>query len=322
MPAMKKISIVTGTYNRGYCIGRTIKSVLDQTHRDFEYWIMDDGSTDNTRDVVESFNDPRLHYVRFDANETHAVRNPQGLQRCTGDYMLRLDSDDVLISPAVFETMLKNMEKSAEREWLHGYSWIDERTGGNVNYFTGWIDGRIEMTFEDFLLGAKGYADILWIAKRKFIDNFFKYYKQPFNWFTGLWEALQPDGRLIIYQEPMGIAGWGGTDNISVFKTGQKLWAMCADYNKYLAERYFSILERAPKRLGYFYQWAAYYELLLGRKASALKCLRMGLKYDPANARTWSLLALSPLPRRVIHALLQIRSRFKWTFRTKGDWRA
>ena len=190
MSAMKKISIVTGTYNRGYCIGRTIKSVLEQTHRDFEYWIMDDGSTDNTREVVESFNDPRLHYVRFDVNETHAVRNPQGLRRCTGDYMLRLDSDDVLISPSVFETMLKNMETSSDREWLHGYSWIDERTGKNVNYFTGWIDGKTEMAFEDFLLGTKGYADILWIAKRKFIDNFFKYYKRPFNLRNGIFRFL------------------------------------------------------------------------------------------------------------------------------------
>lgn len=319
---MKKISVVTATYNRGYRIGKTIRSVLDQTHKNFEYWIADDGSTDDTRQVVESFGDPRLKYVRYDTNETHAVRYPQTLKQCTGDYLLRIDSDDYLISNTVFETMVKNLEASADDEWIHGYSWIDEKTGKNVNYFTGWVDGKTSMTFDDFLLGAKGYSDMIWIAKRKFIENFHTYYKHPCNWFTGLWEALQPDGKLIIHQEPMGIAGWGGTDNVSVFTSGKRLWDMCAVYNTYLADRYHSKLAQNPKRLGYFYQWAAYYDLLLGRKLETLRYLLKTLTSDPANLRAWAMLPLWPLPTSLVHWILQLRSKLKWTYRTKGDWRS
>lgn len=320
--AMKKISIVTATYNRGYCIGKAIKSVLEQTHTNFEYWIADDASTDNTREVVESFGDPRLKYVRYDANETHAVQYPRTLKRCDGDYIMRLDSDDYLISNKVFETMVKNLDVSGDQEWIHSYSWIDEKTGKNVNYFTGWVDGKTEMTFDDFLMGTKGYSDMIWIAKRKFIENFHTYYKRPCHWFTGLWEALQPDGKLVIHQEPMGVAGWGGTDNVSVFSSGKRLWDMCSDYNKYLASQYFSTLVKSPKRLGYFYQWAAYYDLLLGRKGETFKYILKTFRHDPANLRAWAMLPLAPLPLGVTHWILQLRSKLKWTYRTKGDWRA
>ena len=63
------VSVVLPTYNRGYCLRRAIDSVLAQTFADFELIVVDDGSTDDTRQVMQSYDDPRIIYVHNDSNK-------------------------------------------------------------------------------------------------------------------------------------------------------------------------------------------------------------------------------------------------------------
>lgn len=86
-------SVVIPTYNRAGHIGRTIESVLAQTFADLEVLVVDDGSRDNTAEVVGDFTDPRLHYLPKENGERGAARN-YGLARALGEYVLFLDSDD------------------------------------------------------------------------------------------------------------------------------------------------------------------------------------------------------------------------------------
>lgn len=92
---MPKVSAITCTYNRAHLIGKAIQSVLHQTIADFEYIIVDDGSTDNTEEIVASFHDPRLVYYRTPHSNGNLskVRN-HGLEKATGKYIAFLDSDD------------------------------------------------------------------------------------------------------------------------------------------------------------------------------------------------------------------------------------
>ena len=60
MTHMPKISVIVPTYNRGHLVGPCIESILNQTTDDFEAVIVSDGSTDNTKDVVGRYNDPRI----------------------------------------------------------------------------------------------------------------------------------------------------------------------------------------------------------------------------------------------------------------------
>ena len=57
-----RVSVIIPTYTRAHLIGETISSILNQTFQDFEIIVIDDGSTDNTEEVVRSFNDPRIDY--------------------------------------------------------------------------------------------------------------------------------------------------------------------------------------------------------------------------------------------------------------------
>ena len=88
-------SIIIPTYNRADLIGLTLDSVLSQQEADFEVLVVDDGSQDNTVEVVGRYADPRLGYYPKQNEERGAARN-YGLARAKGEYVLFLDSDDLL----------------------------------------------------------------------------------------------------------------------------------------------------------------------------------------------------------------------------------
>jgi len=88
------VSIIIPTYNRRQSIGRSIESVLNQTYRDFELIIVDDGSTDNTKELVADFNDERIRYVRHEENKGEAAARNTGIKAARCDYIAYQDSDD------------------------------------------------------------------------------------------------------------------------------------------------------------------------------------------------------------------------------------
>ncbi len=92
------VSVIIPTYNRAHFIGEAIQSVLSQTYQDFELIVVDDGSTDDTDEVVEGFNDGRLRYIKLEENsgKTATPRNT-GLKAARGEYIAFLDSDDVCL---------------------------------------------------------------------------------------------------------------------------------------------------------------------------------------------------------------------------------
>jgi GT2 family glycosyltransferase len=89
------VSVVVPTYNRAYCLARTLDSILCQTHSDFEVILVDDGSTDDTRGMVRSGygQDARIKYDYQENRGVSAARN-RGFQLAQGNYVALLDSDD------------------------------------------------------------------------------------------------------------------------------------------------------------------------------------------------------------------------------------
>jgi glycosyltransferase involved in cell wall biosynthesis len=86
-------SVIMPTYNRANTIARAVRSVLGQTWTDFELIIVDDGSTDETRQVVGNFDDPRIRYVHQE-NAGQASAKNLGASLAQAPYVTFLDSDD------------------------------------------------------------------------------------------------------------------------------------------------------------------------------------------------------------------------------------
>lgn len=104
------ISVIVPTYNRAKEIPRSIESILNQTYRDFELIIIDDGSTDNTREIVEAYQDKRIRYIENTTSKHGAsVARNIGLKASMGDYITFNDSDDVLY-PDKLEKQLNFLE--------------------------------------------------------------------------------------------------------------------------------------------------------------------------------------------------------------------
>ncbi len=88
------VSIILPTFNRGHLLSRSIVSVLKQTYKDWELIIVDDGSTDGTENLVKSFEDGRINYIRTPGPQGVAAARNLGLSRAKGDLIAFQDSDD------------------------------------------------------------------------------------------------------------------------------------------------------------------------------------------------------------------------------------
>ncbi|MBN3796549.1 glycosyltransferase [Burkholderia sp. Ac-20392] len=90
-----RVSIIVTSYNYARFIGETIRSVIDQTLDSWELIIVDDCSTDDSWNVIQTFQDPRIHAVRFDKNRGACAAYNSALGLARGEFIASLDSDDV-----------------------------------------------------------------------------------------------------------------------------------------------------------------------------------------------------------------------------------
>ena len=135
-----RISIITPTYNRGHLISKAIESVISQTYDNWEYIIVDDASSDNTKEVVESFENDRIKFIACQENGGNAVARNVGVNAAKGEYIAFLDSDDEYL-PVYLEKAINKLSNCKDADFL----WSGTRTVA--------IDGT--------------YSDSIWIPKTK-----------------------------------------------------------------------------------------------------------------------------------------------------------
>lgn len=119
------------TYNCADFIAESIKSVLDQTYKNWELIIVDDCSKDNTKEVVETFNDKRIKYHKLKQNSGAAVARTTAMKIAQGNYMAFLDSDDLWYKHKL-DKQLKFMIENNLNFTCTNYEQIDE-SGNSLN---------------------------------------------------------------------------------------------------------------------------------------------------------------------------------------------
>ena len=103
-----KISVIIPTFNRGNLIGNSITSVLNQTYKNLEVIVVDDGSTDNTKAEIDKFKDERIRYIKLENNTGGSNARNIGIKEATGKYISFQDSDDIF-HPEKLEKQINNI---------------------------------------------------------------------------------------------------------------------------------------------------------------------------------------------------------------------
>lgn len=123
-------------YNAERYLAQAIDSVLKQTYSDFELVLINDGSTDSSKEIILSYNDGRIRYIENEKNIGIVNTLNKGVDLCNGEYIVRMDADDVC-NPSRFERQIAFMRKHPEvgvcGSWI---TLIDENnnvTGSNLS---------------------------------------------------------------------------------------------------------------------------------------------------------------------------------------------
>lgn len=125
-----EIDVIIPTYNRASTIERAVQSVLNQTHKLFNLYIVDDGSTDETHQKVSSYLSDRVHYLRQENKGVSSARN-LGIRTSHSPWVSLLDSDDEWL-PQKLAIQLKHINENPAIRFFHSNEiWI--RNGVRVN---------------------------------------------------------------------------------------------------------------------------------------------------------------------------------------------
>ena len=125
---MPLVSVIIPTYNRAHTIARALKSVFAQTFSDYEVIVVDDGSTDNTKVIVDEFSN--ITFIKQENLGVSAARN-SGIKASKGKYIALLDSDDEWEAHKL-QLQIDYLRKNSEYKWVHTEeNWI--RNGVRVN---------------------------------------------------------------------------------------------------------------------------------------------------------------------------------------------
>jgi glycosyltransferase involved in cell wall biosynthesis len=195
------VTVLMPVYNGENYIAEAISSVLNQAYNDFEFLIVNDGSTDGTAKIISSFKDERIHVLHLDFNKGIAVALNAGLLQATGKYIARFDADDLCFPDrlsiqlgflAAHEEYLvagSNAEYINERgEHLFHFNCIahsDQEIRKNISRHCPFIHSSV-MYKKEAVLQAGGYS----ILAHNFEDYL-------------LWVRLKPFGKFHNIQQPL-----------------------------------------------------------------------------------------------------------------------
>lgn len=176
------VSVIIPAYNQAHYLGDAISSALGQTYRNVEVIVVDDGSTDHTRAVVEAFDDARLCYVYQENSGLSAARNT-GIRHARGTYLSYLDSDDRFL-PQKVALLLAALQERPEVGLVAGQAIpVDEQGKQNGRLF----DRPVPADTRELLLGNPLHVGSVlvrrsWQERAGFFDEQLRSYEDWDMW--------------------------------------------------------------------------------------------------------------------------------------------
>lgn len=164
------ISIIVPLYNKREIIRQTIDSVLNNTFHDFEIIVVDDGSTDGSRDIVEKINDSRIKLISQPNAGQSAARNT-GALHAIGEWLLYLDADDFLL-PDSLDNLIQN--SSDDYDIINGQITIKRKTKEEFRYLVYPVLGKLnnDTFYKNWFLRRFFLRAGSFIVRRSFMKDY------------------------------------------------------------------------------------------------------------------------------------------------------
>ncbi len=150
------VSVIMPAYNADKFIGEAIESILNQSYKNFELIVIDDGSSDRTLEIIESFKDDRLFIFCNEKNKGISYTTNRGIRKTNGKYIALMDDDDIAESNRL-KIQVDYMEKHPQIDILGGRTtYIDEKGelldyGGIPRYNPNYIKAVLLFNCMDFM---------------------------------------------------------------------------------------------------------------------------------------------------------------------------
>ncbi len=141
---MPKVSVIIPVYNRARLIGKAIQSVLNQSYREFEIVVINDGSIDATESVIKKYqkSDKRIHYICHEKNKGAAAARNTGVKNATGEYIAFQDSDDEWLPEKLEKQLAVFRNASPEVGIVYSDMWAVTEKGKKYFYSSRIMSGN------------------------------------------------------------------------------------------------------------------------------------------------------------------------------------
>jgi len=126
------VTVLMPAYNVGKYLHESIVSILTQTYSDFIFLIINDGSTDQTEEIILSYKDPRIRYIKNEKNLGYIASLNKGIDMITSKYIVRMDADDIAV-PHRLESQVQFMECRPD---------VAVCGSGKINFYSGRPDSE------------------------------------------------------------------------------------------------------------------------------------------------------------------------------------
>lgn len=196
------VSVIMPVFNQEQYVRMAITSVLDQTHSDFEFLIVDDGSTDKTVEVIESFRDDRIRLIKAPHGGFISALK-LGTSEARGKWVARMDSDDVC-RPDRLEKQLAFLNSNP------GYSFVTSYYGivtlNNKFLTSKRSDVSHDLSPLDITRATHPFCDPGTIFDRKLALEIG--YDDEYSWEKTLWYGLLSRGKGAVLEDPLYFVRW------------------------------------------------------------------------------------------------------------------
>lgn len=303
---MPKVSIIIPTYNRAHLLPRAIKSVLNQTFKDFELIIVDDGSTDDTKDVVQSFqrNDSRIRYIHIEHSGGYPSKVINvGIKNSLGSFITFCASDDewdkkylekqipLLEKDNGIDIVASNVVLINNKNEIVKEIWKPQNKENDFILRTSFIKNYIfgNLIFRKNIFEKVGLYDEK-IKIREDFDMWIRLVKDGYN-FQFVYEPLY-----IIHLHSNQISS--STNRLEIIKI-----------ENYLFRKYRNIYDKYLKAKSIYFRHISTHYALLNNRNLALKNILIAIKCAPFHLRNYINLFLLLIDLRFFKLIFKLKTK-------------